>query len=463
MRLSSELWVFLGSAAGVLALDNGVGVTPAMGWSSWNLFACNINETLIKQMADALVSSGLSALGYSYINLDDCWQSSRDGVIIADPLTFPSGIPALADYIHSKGLKLGIYSSAGSMTCEKRPGSLTFEETDARTYAEWGVDYFKYDNCYEEGLSDWEGTVYRYSTMRDALNRTGRPIVYSICNWGFVKPWEFGKIMANSWRSTSDICDSFDGWWCSAMSILDLNIDLTRFSGPGGFNDLDMLEVGNGGMTLTQYQTHFSAWAALKSPLILGNDLRVMSDDIRDILSNSEVIRINQDKLGQSAHLIQRLRGTLDVWAGELSEGERVVMVINRGRRVELNVKVESKVYGGENIDYVHAKDLWTGIVISGNSTDGLMVESILPHGVAMLRIMKPVDDLQGSFKPVIPPPTGTFRTWTHWWYPLVMFVRWYQTMTPAGRDGFHLALGTAALGHVLIMVGLRWRLSRAG
>ncbi len=268
-------------------LDNGLGLTPQMGWNTWNKFQCNINEQLIRDSIDALNSSGLIEIGYKYINLDDCWQSSRDenGIIVPDPKAFPSGIKPLVDYAHSKGLLFGLYSDAGIKTCAGRPGSLGYEEKDAQTYAEWGVDYLKYDNCFNNN----EKSIDRYPKMTDALNKTGRPIFYSICQWGEEEVATWAKKYGNSWRTTGDISDN----WNSMLRIIDLNDKWYNYSGKGGWNDPDMLEVGNGGMTWTEYKTHFSLWAISKAPLIIGCDITKMSNETKEILTNKEVIAIN--------------------------------------------------------------------------------------------------------------------------------------------------------------------------
>ncbi|CAG8640535.1 1664_t:CDS:2, partial [Ambispora leptoticha] len=285
--------------------------------------------TLIRETADALVSTGLRDLGYKYLNLDDCWMKSRSffGEINYDNDKFPSGMKNLSDYIHERGLLFGIYSSAGFWTCQRRPGSLFREDIDAQSYASWGVDYLKYDNCYNL-----------------ALDATGRPILYSICNWGEQDPWTWGAGIGNSWRTTGDINDVYrvnkkqDPRHCNPcgmLEILDSTVGLEGYSKPGGFNDLDMLEVGNGGMTHEEYKTHFSLWAALKSPLIIGCDVRNLTDGTRDILSNAEIIAVNQDPLGQSAKLVFRKDNSYDVWAGKLSEEyglqNGVAILFNRG------------------------------------------------------------------------------------------------------------------------------------
>lgn len=310
----------------VLSLKNGVGLTPAMGWNSWNHFACNISETVIRQTADKLVSSGLKDLGYNYVNIDDCWQISRDSnsnKIIPDSKNFPSGIKNLSDYIHSLGLKFGLYSDAGFYTCQGRPGSLGHEEIDAQTYAEWGVDYLKYDNCFNDGSS---GKTKRYPSMRDALNKTGRPIFFSICEWGTEKPWEWGKETGNSWRTTGDISDN----WHSFISILDQQAELGKYSEIGGWNDPDMLEVGNGGMTQNEYQAQFALWAVLKAPLILGNDINNITDDIMKIISNKAIIAVNQDADGNPGYRASK-DGDKEVWASKLQGNNWVAVLFNRG------------------------------------------------------------------------------------------------------------------------------------
>ena len=282
------------------SLNNGVGLTPQMGWNTWNKFRCRINETLIHDSIDALINSGLADAGYNYINLDDCWQKYRDkdGYILFDNKTFPHGIEPLVEYAHSKGLKFGLYSSAGKYTCERRPGSLDYEEKDAEIYAKWKIDYLKYDNCHNRGIT----SLIRYPKMRDVLNKTGHPIFYSLCQWGQENVATWAKDVGNSWRTTTDIKDS----WDSMINIIDKNDKWYKYAGPGGWNDPDMLEIGNGGMTLTEYKTHFGLWCISKAPLLIGCDIINMSDDIKKILTNSEYIAINQDELGEQGHKIKR-------------------------------------------------------------------------------------------------------------------------------------------------------------
>ena len=270
---------------------DGLAPTPPMGWNSWNKFGCRIDENLIRETADAMVSSGMKDAGYKYVNIDDCWEATaRDanGRLTTDTARFPHGMKALADYVHSKGLKIGIYSSAGTGTCQRRPASLDHEVVDAQTFAEWGIDYLKYDNCNNQNRP----AVERYKAMGDALKATGRPIVFSLCEWGQNTSWEWGKSVGGDlWRTTGDIRDQ----WASVVRLLDLQVGLEKYSGPNAWNDPDMLEVGNGRMTYDEYVAHFSLWALMNAPLIAGNDLRSMSDSTKMILENKEVIAVDQD------------------------------------------------------------------------------------------------------------------------------------------------------------------------
>nr|WP_288027257.1 glycoside hydrolase family 27 protein [Arthrobacter sp.] len=272
------------------ALENGLNRTPQMGWNDWNSFGCNVSDSLIRQTADTMVSSGMAAAGYKYVNIDDCWsEHSRDssGNLVPDHTKFPNGIKAVADYVHGKGLKLGIYSSAGLTTCTGYPASLGNEQRDANTWASWGVDYLKYDNC---GDTQGRSGPDRYAAMRDALSRSGRAIVFAICNWGNDNVIQWGPATGNSWRTTGDI----QGNWNSVMSILDAQPGYAGIAKPGAWNDPDMLEVGNG-LSDTEARAHFSLWALLNAPLLAGNDLRTMSATTRSILTNTDVIAVDQD------------------------------------------------------------------------------------------------------------------------------------------------------------------------
>lgn len=325
-----------------------LGQTPQMGWNSWNKFASNINEQLIRETADAIVEKGLADAGYVYLNIDDCWHGERDekGFITENKEKFPAGMQALVDYVHSKGLKFGIYSDAGEQTCACFPGSLGHEYQDAYMYAHWGVDYLKYDWCSTTNINP-KGA---YKLMRDALRAAGRPIFFSMCEWGSSQPWTWASEIGHSWRTTGDICASFedeqhygpDGkpTWRSlgVLHIIDINADLRQYAGPGHWNDPDMLEVGNG-MTVAEDRAHFSLWCMMASPLILGNDLNNMSQDTYNIITNRAVIAIDQDSLG-----IQGLRykreGDIEYWFKPLVDGSWAFCIFNRGKESQ-NVTVD--------------------------------------------------------------------------------------------------------------------------
>ncbi|THU69313.1 hypothetical protein C4D60_Mb08t13120 [Musa balbisiana] len=365
-------------------LENGLGRTPPMGWNSWNHFQCDIDEQLIRETADALVSTGLAKLGYRYVNIGECWLSciylltefvvflssstlflpkisddcwgelERDaqasGNLVAKKSTFPSGIKALADYVHRKGLKLGIYSDAGSRTCSNTmPGSLGFEEQDAKTFASWKVDYLKYDNCNNPGSSPQE----RYSRMSDALRKCGRKIFFSLCEWGQDNPATWASSLGNSWRTTGDIEDN----WNSMTPIADENDKWASYAGPGGWNDPDMLEVGNGGMTTEEYRTHFSIWALMKAPLLIGCDVRSMRNESLEILGNSEVIAVNQDKLGVQGKKVVG-GGDGEVWCSPLRRGRVAVVMWNRGSS-PASITANWTDIGLQPTAVVNARDLW--------------------------------------------------------------------------------------------------------
>ena len=331
------LLVFILVLSGTLTAQKfeGLAKTPPMGWNSWNKFACNVSEKLIKETADAMVATGMQNAGYEYIVIDDCWQIGRDslGFIVADPERFPSGIKALADYIHSKGLKFGIYSCAGDKTCGGRPGSRGYEYQDALMYAKWGVDYLKYDWCFTENLNG-KGA---YITMSKALKQAGRPIVFSLCEWGDNKPWLWAKEVGHLWRTTGDIYNCYDciedhGTWKSfgVMQILDKQDGLRQYAGPGHWNDPDMMQVGNG-MSFNQERAHFTMWAMLAAPLISGNDLRSMSQQTLSVLTNREVIAINQDTLGIQG-LKTAVTDSVETWLKPLADGSWALVYLNRSK-----------------------------------------------------------------------------------------------------------------------------------
>jgi len=333
------------------ALQNGLGRTPQMGWNSWNHFGCGINEKLIRDTADTIVSTGLKDAGYLYVNLDDCWQRSRDAKnnIVPDPKDFSSGMKALADYVHSKGLLFGLYSDAGHKTCAGRPGSLGFEKQDAQTYASWTVDYLKYDNCNTDGSSP----KVRYPIMRDALNSTGRRIFYSMCEWGVEDPAVWAPDVGNSWRTTGDIEDK----WSSMTGKLDENDKWYKYAGPGSWNDPDMLEIGNGGMTTAEYRSHFSLWCLIKSPLLIGCDVTKMSKDTLTILTNYEVIALNQDPLGAQGYK-RSSKNNQEVWASALFGHALAVILFNRDGSAH-NITANWSDIGISSGITVSARDLW--------------------------------------------------------------------------------------------------------
>ncbi|ESQ76638.1 alpha-galactosidase [Asticcacaulis sp. AC402] len=357
---------------------------PPMGWNSWNRFACNIDEAKVRAVADAMASTGMKDAGYQYVVIDDCWQTDRaaDGTIQADPVKFPSGIKALADYVHSRGLKFGLYSDAGVKTCGGRPGSAGYEFQDARTYAAWGVDYLKYDWCYT-GTRNAEAA---YTIMAKALRASGRDILLSICEWGDNQPRNWAAKAGHMWRTTGDIRDSWDvsqGYSHSFLSILDRQADLWKDSGPNQWNDPDMLEVGNGGMTATEYKAHFSLWAMLAAPLIAGNDLSTMDQETHDILTNRDVIAIDQDPLGQQARKVID-EGDFEVWVRPLAGGDRAVVLFNRSLAARtMSVNWETLQMPTEMKATV--KDLWSKQVT--RKVKGSYSAEVPSHGVVMVRI----------------------------------------------------------------------------
>ncbi|MES3153947.1 glycoside hydrolase family 27 protein [Sphingomonas faeni] len=363
---------------------NGLAMTPPMGWNSWNRYGCKITEQTIRDATDAIVNSGMKAAGYQYVVIDDCWHGERtaDGVITADAAKFPSGIKALADYVHSKGLKFGIYSDAGRKTCGGRPGSQGHEYQDAITYARWGVDYLKYDWC-STGVRNAEEA---YALMADALRSTGRNIVLSMCEWGNNRPWEWGGKIGNLWRTTGDIRDAWKGpvtYSLGMMDIVDKNEPLYPYAGPGHWNDPDMLEVGNGGMTDVEYRTHFSLWAMMAAPLIAGNDIAAMTASTRLILLNKAVIAVDQDALGAQGRRV-RDDGESEIWARPLANGDRAVALVNRSE-APARISVAWPEIGYPARLAMRIDDLWNGT--TQVSVKGGFSAVVQPHGVTMVRL----------------------------------------------------------------------------
>jgi alpha-galactosidase len=360
------------------ALPDGLALTPPMGFNNWNATGCAIDEKLIRDTADIFVSQGLRDAGYRYVNIDDCWAApDRDanGRLTAHPDRFPSGIKAIADYVHARGLKLGIYTSAGTQTCAKTmPGGLDHEEIDAQTFADWGVDYLKYDNCNNAGRPALE----RYTKMRDALKKTGRPIVLSICEWGENKPWEWGADVGHLWRTTGDINDT----WAKTVEILKKNVPLAQFAKPGAWNDPDMLEVGNGGMTDTEYHSHFSLWSMMAAPLLIGADLRKISPASLDILKNKEIIAIDQDPRGVQARATSTPDGQW-VFVKPLANGDTAVALFNEGATAA-KISTSAAALGLPRRPGYVVRDLWQHRDLQTAGEIGAVVP---PHGTVVYRV----------------------------------------------------------------------------
>jgi alpha-galactosidase len=360
--------------------------TPPMGWNSWNHFHCDIDENLIRQTADAMVESGMREAGYEYVNIDDCWslrERGPDGRLVPDPVKFPSGIAGVADYVHAKGLKLGIYGDAGTKTCAGYPGSLGHEDLDARTWADWGVDYLKYDNCNNQSDGSQADYIRRYTAMRDALNRTGRPIVYAICEWGTSQPWLWGKGVGQLWRTTGDVNDE----WPSLRSIIQKNASLAPHAGPGHWNDPDMLEIGNGGMTDTEYRTQMSMWAVMAAPLLIGTDLRTASPETMAIFGNREIVAIDQDPLGVQGAVVSDEDGLM-VLDKPLANGDRAIALYNSTDALA-TVEVPVADTGLARARAYRMTDVWTGDVLQARST---IAAAVPAHGTVVYRV-RPLRD----------------------------------------------------------------------
>ncbi|MEV6805135.1 NPCBM/NEW2 domain-containing protein [Streptomyces sp. NPDC051129] len=360
---------------------DGLALTPPMGFNNWNSTQCgaDFDEDMVKGIADLFVAKGLKDAGYQYVNLDDCWalpDRDADGRLVPDPARFPGGIKPVADYVHAKGLKLGIYTSAGTKTCSNTgfPGALGHEYDDARQFADWGVDYLKYDNCNNQGVDARQ----RYRTMRDALRATGRPIVYSICEWGQNKPWEWAGDVGQLWRTTGDISDN----WSSMLSILKQNLPLAPYAGPGHWNDPDMLEVGNGGMTDTEYRSHFSLWSVMAAPLLIGTDLRTASPATYDILGNKEVIAVDQDPLGKQGTVVSSGGGRWVV-AKEMKDGSRTVALFNESGTAQ-RIATSASAVGLPGAGGYAVRDLWQHRTYN---TAGALAATVPAHGTVLLRV----------------------------------------------------------------------------
>ncbi|NLB64600.1 MAG: carbohydrate-binding protein [Fibrobacter sp.] len=361
------LWLGLFTCSQIFAQGNPILLTPPMGWNSWNIFKENINENQIKEIADAMVSTGMRDAGYIYLNLDDNWMaSSRDenGKLRADPQRFPSGMKALGDYIHGKGLKFGIYGDRGIRTCHhyhanmnSRSGSYGLETQDAETFASWGVDYLKYDNCDPSPGSNMQED---YANMSNALKNTGRDIAFSICAWGF---HNWMPNTGNLWRTTGDISDKWDlepGFFRGIINIIDENEGLASHAKPGKWNDPDMLQIGNGGCTNEEYKTQMSMWSIMAAPLLAGNDIRKMSSAIKDILLNKEIIAVNQDSAGIQGRRIKSING-VEVWVkplGDANSNRKAIALLNRNGNTA-NFTLDITDIGYSATEQISFRDLW--------------------------------------------------------------------------------------------------------
>jgi alpha-galactosidase len=380
----------------IFALENGLARTPPMGWNSWNWFACDfkgeLKEKVLREIADAMVTTGMKDAGYTFVNMDDCWEGNRDanGYIQCND-GFPTGMKALTDYIHGKGLKVGIYSSEGDLTCQSYEGTYGHEDKDAEQYSNWGFDYLKLDWCNNHG-----NPQLNYSKMRDALKKVSRPIVFSICEWGSNQPWLWADTIGNVWRTTGDIAYN----WNSIAGIIDKQVGLEKYSRPGAWNDPDMLEVGNG-MSEAEDRAHFSMWCMLASPLITGNDLRNMSQRTIGIITNKEAIEVNQDSLGKQASRAKK-DGTKEIWARDLTGKRKAVALLNRGSASTSIAFTWAEVGLNANDEYI-VRDVWKHQDIDTLTTGFSATVGV--HDVAMLVLTPPniVAANEGR---------GGYRTW---------------------------------------------------
>ena len=366
------------SCSGIaVAQDSMLARTPPMGWNSWNHFACEVSDTVVRAQADAMVTSGMKSVGYTYILIDDCWQGTRDRAGYIRPNARFPDMKALADYVHGKGLKIGIYSSPGPKTCGGYTGSYDHEEQDAKTYADWGMDYLKYDLCSYDGMGD---QVAAYKKMGDALKKTGRPMVYALCQYGMQKGWQWGaSVGGNLWRTDDDIRDEY-----YTMAELGFGQNgLEQFAGPGHWNDPDMLEIGNGGMTTDEYRTHMSLWCILAAPLITGNNLAAMDAETGELLTNPEVIAIDQDLLGIQGHRIKQ-EGPLEVWMKPLNDGSAAVGLFNRGWGA-MQVTVDFREVGLGNSAVVRDVRAKKGL----GPFQEKYTATVPQHGVVMIQIKR--------------------------------------------------------------------------
>jgi alpha-galactosidase len=361
--------------------------TPPMGWNSWNTFQTRIDEQLIRDTAEAMIASGMRDAGYLYVNLDDGWSTrERDaaGNLVPDPNRFPSGIKALGDYLHDRGFKFGIYNCAGTKTCAGYPGGHSFERRDAAAYASWGVDYLKYDWCFTDGIDAKKA----YGDMADAITATGRPMVLSLCEWGKHQPWTWEKKVGHLWRTTGDIHECYDckqKWLIGWKLILDMQVGLHEFSGPDRWHDPDMLVVGRPLMPPQENKAHFSLWCMLNSPLIAGNDVRNMPEAIKRILTNKEVIALNQDSLAKQAYRVIHEAEKREVWVKPLAGGDWAVCLFNTSKELIEKMTFDWKELPFLNRQTYRVRDLWAAKDLQDTSTP--FVGELNWHDVALFRL----------------------------------------------------------------------------
>jgi alpha-galactosidase len=350
-----------------------------MGWNSWNRFGVKIDENLVVETAEAMVASGMRDAGYRYVVIDDGWMAperDRSGDFVADPDKFPGGMKALADRVHALGLRFGLYTDAGTKTCQGLPASLGYEFRDARRFAEWGVDYVKVDWCHTNGM----GPRALYAKWAMALHAARRPIVFSICEWGRSRPWEWAGEIGHLWRTTWDILPD----WSSILTILDCQSELSSFAGPDHWNDPDMLEVGNGDLTPDQSRAHFALWSMLAAPLMAGNDLRTMADEVREILIAPEIVALDQDRGGRQGRRIRR-DGDIDIWIrGLAAEGHYAIALLNRGTAAR-EVRIPLAEIGVEPRTHLHVRDLWQRTDLGEARRE--IVAATTPHSATVLGI----------------------------------------------------------------------------
>jgi alpha-galactosidase len=401
MRISVSFLLAIVFASSYAQKFEGLALTPPMGWNSWNTFQTRLSEQLVKETADMMVSSGMRDAGYTYLVLDDGWSTrSRDsltGNLLADPVKFPSGMKEVADYVHSKGLKFGLYNCGGTKTCANYPGTYGYEEQDAKLYASWGIDYLKFDWCSSEGLD----AKVIYPKMSKAIKDAGRPMIFSLCEWGSTQPWLWAKDVGQLWRTTGDIGCKFDSLkmyptWHSngVLTIVDQQEGLQKYTGPGHWNDPDMLEVGNC-LTQTEDKAHFSIWCMMAAPLMAGNDLRKMSKETISILTDKDAVAIDQDKLGVAAYLHYK-KDSLQIWFKPLENGDWAACFFNRSsvaKEVKFDWKNETvkDPVSGRSIDWKNEGyslyDVWQKK--DAGSVKNILRTTLASHDVLMLRMRK--------------------------------------------------------------------------